>query len=288
MNYLKNILVAKKKEIQALESWINNKMKNGGVEYTVEGILKNHLNFIFPGKKRKNKGLIKNIKDGKANIIAEIKKASPSKGFINQGLNIKDTVSIYNKYKSFICGISVITEPIYFKGSQEYLIEVKKISDLPVLRKDFIFHEYQIYESAAIGADCILLISSILGYKKLRALYNLASGIGLDVLVEVHDEREFDKAVKTGANFIGINNRDLKTMKLNIDTARQILKYSKDKKASEIVMVCESGIEDINYIEELYSIGINTFLIGSYFMKSNNLDYDLGKMKIQLTKRGII
>jgi len=267
---------------------MNNNLESNGVEYTVKKVLRNQFDLKLSSKKRKNTGLIENIKSGRVNIIAEIKKASPSRGLINPGLDVTDTALTYNRYSSFICGISVITEPVYFKGSTDFLIEVKKVSDLPVLRKDFIFHEYQVYESAAMGADCILLISSILGYKKLNALYNLALKIGLDVLVEVHDKNEFDKAIKTGANFIGVNNRNLKTMKINTDTTRQILRYSKDRMVSKIVLVCESGIEDINYIEELYSMGINTFLVGSYFMKSSNLDYELGNMETELAKKGLI
>jgi len=267
---------------------MNNNSESNGAEYTVKKVLRNQFDLKLSSKKRKNTGLIENIKSGRVNIIAEIKKASPSRGLINPGLDVTDTALTYDRYSSFICGISVITEPVYFKGSTDFLIEVKKVSDLPVLRKDFIFHEYQVYESAAMGADCILLISSILGYKKLNMLYNLALKIGLDVLVEVHDKNEFDKVLRTGANFIGINNRDLKTMKINTDTARQVLRYSKDRMVSKIVLVCESGIEDINYIEELYSMGINTFLVGSYFMKSSNLDYELGNMETELAKRGLI
>ena len=288
MNYLKEILTAKKREISSLEARINNEVKNSGAGCNAEKFLINHFNIEIFSKRRKNKILLKNIKAGKVNIIAELKKASPSRGLINPELNVADTALLYNKYKSFISAISVITEPVYFKGSPDYLIEVKKVSKLPVLKKDFIFHKYQIYESAAIGADCILLISSILGSKKLNELYDLASGIGLDVLIEVHDERELDKALKIGANFIGINNRNLKTMKINLDNTKQILKYLKNKIPSEIVLVCESGVEDINYIEELYSMGINAFLMGSYFMKSSNLEHDLSRMEVQLAEKGMI
>ncbi|MBM3707061.1 MAG: indole-3-glycerol-phosphate synthase [Actinobacteria bacterium] len=288
MNYLKEILTSKKSEIKSIESSVDYEIKSSGAQNAAEKVLKNQFDLKIFSKKRKNKSLIKNIKDGRVNIIAEIKKASPSRGLINPDLNISSTALLYDRYSSFICGISVITEPVYFKGSSDYLIEVKKVSELPVLRKDFIFHRYQIYESAAKRADCILLICSILGYKKLKDLYDFASEIGLEVLVEVHNENEFDKALKTGANFVGINNRDLRTMKVNIDNTRQILKYSKNRKVSELILVCESGIEDINYIEELYSMGINTFLMGSYFMKSRNLDDDLSRMEMQLAEKGMI
>ena len=139
MDYLREILRNKKNEIKSLDGKFKDK------------------NFIDG-----NFNFIKNISNNRVNIIAEIKKASPSRGVINGSLDVEKVALLYSKYKSFISAISVITESVYFKGSSDFLKVVKKVSDLPVLRKDFIFHESQIYESIALGADCILLISSIL------------------------------------------------------------------------------------------------------------------------------
>lgn len=270
MDYLKNILCSKKKEIKILDGKFKRK----------EDIFKKSQDERF--------SFIKNLSNSRINIIAEIKKASPSKGMINSNLNIEKVTLLYNKYKSFISAISVITEPFYFKGSNDYIKTVKKISDLPVLRKDFIFHENQIYESAALEADCILLISSILGQKKLNKLYNMAKSLGLDVLVEVHNIGEFDRALNVDSRLIGINNRNLKSMKVNINNTIEILEYAESKNIKDRIFVCESGIENINYIKDLYKRGVNTFLIGSYFMQSKNLAYDLKNMEDELKKENLI
>jgi indole-3-glycerol phosphate synthase len=270
MDYLKNILGAKKKEIKRLEGKFKRK----------EDIFKKSIDKRF--------SFIKNLSNNRINVIAEIKKASPSKGMINSSLDIGEVTLLYSKYKSFISAISVITEYVYFKGSNDYLRVVKRISDLPVLRKDFIFHENQIYESAALGADCVLLISSILGQKKLNKLYSLARSLGLDVLIEVHNIREFDRALSTGARLIGINNRNLKNMKVNINNTIEVLEYAASKNIKDKIFVCESGIENINYIKDLYKRGVNTFLIGSYFMQSKNLADDLGSMEDRLKRENLI
>ncbi|MCL5073597.1 MAG: indole-3-glycerol phosphate synthase TrpC [Actinobacteria bacterium] len=265
MDYLKEILRNKKNEIKSLDGKFKDK------------------NFIDG-----NFNFIKNISNNKVNVIAEIKKASPSRGIINSSLDIEKTAILYSKYKSFISAISVITEPVYFKGSSDFLKMVKKVSDLPVLRKDFIFHESQIYESAALGADCILLISSILGQKKLNKLYDMAKNLGIDVLVEAHSTREFNKALNTSARLIGINNRNLKNMKINSNNTVDILENVSGKDIEDKIIVCESGIENTGYIKDLYKKGIKVFLIGSYFMQSKNLEYDLSEMEDRLKKENLI
>ena len=270
MEYLKNILIEKKNEIKQLE----------GMYGRGKIISKRNTDTGY--------GIVKSISNSRINVIAEIKKASPSKGMINNSLDIEKVALLYSKYRSFISAISVITEPVYFKGSNDYLRAVKKISDLPVLRKDFIFHENQIYESAALEADCILLISSILGQKKLNKLYSMAKSLGLDVLIEVHNIREFDRALNTGARLIGINNRNLKNMEVNINNTIEILEYATNKNIKDKIFVCESGIENINYIKDLYKRGVKAFLIGSYFMQSKNLDYDLGSMEDRLKRENLI
>jgi indole-3-glycerol phosphate synthase len=265
VDYLREILRNKKNEIKSLDGKFKDK------------------NFIDG-----NFNFIKNISSNRVNIIAEIKKASPSRGMINSSLDVEKVALLYNKYKSFISAISVVTEPIYFNGSSDFLKVVKKVSDLPVLRKDFIFHESQIYESAALGTDCILLISSILGQKKLNKLYNMAKNLGLDVLVEAHSVREFDKAFNTGARLIGINNRNLKNMEINMGNTIDILEHAASKDIKDKIIVCESGMENTSYIKDLYKRGIKVFLIGSYFMHSKNLVHDLSDMEAKLKRENLI
>jgi indole-3-glycerol phosphate synthase len=271
MDYLKRILANKKDEIK------KNLIKEMDSSFK-----------MIPEKSKNRSGFIKNIKKNKVNVIAEIKKASPSRGSFNEDLDIGKVAAIYDKYKSFICGISVITEPVCFNGNPEYIKKVKRFSDIPVLRKDFIFHESQIYESCKIGSDCILLISSILGLEKLKMLYKKATEVGLDVLVEVHSKEEFDKALLCGAEFIGVNNRNLKSMEVDLNTAAEIIDYSSKKNMEGKILVCESGIEEIDYIKKMFQKGVCTFLIGSYFMKSSNLEKTLYDFESELKKEELI
>ena len=275
MDYLREILRNKKNEIKSLDGKLKEK----------ENIFKKRIdkNFI-----EGNFNFIKNISSNRVNIIAEIKKASPSRGMINGCLDVEKVALLYSKYKNFISAISVITESVYFKGSIDFLKVVKKVSGLPVLRKDFIFHESQIYESASLGVDCILLISSILGQKKLNKLYSLATNLGLDVLVEAHSVKEFDKAFNTGARLIGINNRNLKNMEVSIGNTIDILEHTASKDIKDKILVCESGMENTGYIKDLYKRGIKVFLIGSYFMQSKNLVHDLSDMEAGLKRENLI
>jgi len=273
MEYLKKILANKRAEISS----INQELKDGC--------------FIsqrsYPDKK---KSLIKNIRKNKINILAEIKKASPSKGMINARAEIAEVAKTYSKYPQLVRGISVVTEPLYFKGEIEYLDIVKKVSDLPVLRKDFIFHESQIYESLYYGADCILLIASLMGYKKLKRLYELTRSLGLESLVEVHSHRDLDNALGVGATFIGVNNRNLKDMSVDSNNILKIYKYASDKNMENVIFVCESGINDtkIEYLEYLCDIGVSTFLIGTYFMQSTDLDFTLENLSKRLSSKGLV
>ncbi len=264
MSYIKEILSAKKEEIKKIgknSRWMKSKM---------QGSIKSKGNFL------------RNIKKGKINIIAEIKKASPSRGIINGRLDVEKTALTYNNFKSFISGISVLTEPLYFMGDPADIKKVRSKTTLPILRKDFIFSEVQVYESTVMEADCILLIASLLGAKKLKRLYELAGSLGLDVLVEVHDIKELDRVLDAGAEFIGINNRDLKTMRIDEETIYSFLRYRSNKELSDKVFVCESGIRDTGYIKDLFSGGINAFLIGEYFMSGNDLEAILRDMELKL------
>ncbi|MCL4378420.1 MAG: indole-3-glycerol phosphate synthase TrpC [Actinobacteria bacterium] len=270
MDYLKNILLGKKKEIKSLDE-----------KFKIKDV-------VYKKSMDKSFNFIENLSNSRVNIIAEIKKASPSRGMMNINLDIEKVALLYCKYRRFISAISVITEPIYFKGNRNYIKIVKEVSSLPILRKDFIFHEDQIYESAVLGADCILLISSILGQKKLNKLFYVAKSLGLDVLVEVNNIREFDKALSTGARLIGINNRNLRNMEVDINNTHIILEQAVSLNIKDKIFVCESGIENVNYIKDLYEKGSKAFLIGSYFMQSKNLDYDLANMEERLKRKNLI
>jgi len=263
--FLKDILIAKKKGLKDIRSSgpVNRPDSNG-------------------------KGFINNINSGRVNIIAEIKKASPSRGIINGDLDVEEAAKAYNKYKSFISGLSVLTEELYFKGRKTDIALAKAGTDLPVLRKDFIFSEKQIYESAGLGADCILLISSLLSYKKLKRLYECATGAGLDVLVEIHYRQELMRTLDMGAEMIGINNRDLKKMHVDSDHIIKLMGGIPSDILEGKIIICESGVDDTAYIEKLYGMGVNTFLIGTHFMKSREIDSTLSEFENELKKRNLI
>ncbi|SFE71342.1 indole-3-glycerol phosphate synthase [Thermoanaerobacter thermohydrosulfuricus] len=193
-------------------------------------------------------------------IIGEIKKASPSKGIIKEDFDSVKIAKVYEKVD--IDAISVLTEKEFFKGDDNYIREVKKVSSKPILRKDFIVDEYQIYESKILGADAVLLIVSVLG-DKLRDFYNLSKSVGLDALVEVHDRQQLAIALEAECDIIGINNRDLKTFNVDINTTENLIKHI----PQSTIIVSESGIkipEDVRY---LASLGVDAVLIGETFMK---------------------
>ncbi|WP_446899606.1 indole-3-glycerol phosphate synthase TrpC [Clostridium sp. LBM24168] len=229
---------------------------------TLEGII-DEIHMIDNAKSSDFKGaLLKN----NISIIGEIKKASPSKGIIVQDFHPEDIAGIYEGLD--INAISVLTEEDYFMGKDEYLKAVKSIVSKPVLRKDFIIDEYQIYESKLLGADAILLIVRILG-DKLDEFYKLTSNLGLQCIVEVHDKNELDIALDICPQIIGINNRNLEDFTVNLKNTEDLIKYI-DK---DTVVVSESGmatLEDFRYIK---SLPVDAVLIGEGFMrKLNNSD----------------
>jgi indole-3-glycerol phosphate synthase len=194
------------------------------------------------------------------NIIAEYKRASPSKGVINDALDPAETARRYKLGGAR--AMSVLTEQDFFKGSIDDLIAIRRAIDLPILQKDFIFGEFQIYEAAAAGADAILLIVAMLDDETLTRLYSLAEGLGIDSLVEVHDQIEMDRAAAIDARLIGINNRDLKTFDVSIDTSRQLIISA----PGDAVVVAESGLKHRTDIDELMALGFSGFLIGEILM----------------------
>ncbi len=199
------------------------------------------------------------------NLIAEIKKASPSKGILRGDFN---PVKIAATYQAGLAqAVSVLTDERFFEGRLEYIKKVKESISLPVLRKDFIIDEYQIYESVVAGADAILLISDLLAAEELKKFHSLALSLDLDVLTEVHSEEDIAKALAAGADIIGINNRDLHTFKVDIGVTQRLIRLvPKDK-----IKVSESGIKSYEDVMFLKSLGANAVLIGEAFMEAGDI-----------------
>tara|TARA_Y100001949_G_scaffold23561_1_gene16972 strand:+ start:210 stop:965 length:756 start_codon:yes stop_codon:yes gene_type:complete len=196
-------------------------------------------------------------------IIAEIKKASPSAGIISDDF---DPVSKSKEYESFgASALSILTEEDYFLGNIQYLKDVKATTSLPILRKDFIVDEYQIYESKLIGADCILLIASILNDEELKNFSEISERLKLDYIIEVHDEEELQRVQHFTNAIIGVNNRDLKTFDVDINNSVELKKTFE----GENIFIAESGIKSKKDIEYLQQNNINVFLIGESLMKGD-------------------
>ena len=205
----------------------------------------------------------KRLENQKQSIIAEIKKASPSAGIIAEDFNPILKAKEYEKMGAR--ALSILTEEDFFQGSNKVLQEVKKITNLPILRKDFIIDDYQIYESKLIGADCILLITSILSDSQIEEYVSKAEAINLDVLIEVHDEEELARISKFHNVLIGVNNRNLKTFDVDLMNAVRLRKNYDGNQ----IFIAESGIKSRKDIEYLASNNINVFLIGESLMRGN-------------------
>jgi indole-3-glycerol phosphate synthase len=197
-------------------------------------------------------------------IIAEVKKASPSKGVLNANLDVDLLATQYKQAGA--SAISVVTEEDYFQGDLGWVTKIRNASGLPVLRKDFVFDPFQIYETRGAGASAILLIVAMLKPDELKALHGIARDSNLDVLVEVHDETELDEALEAGAKIIGVNNRDLKTFKVDIETSVRLSKRIPDDR----IFVVESGIHSKTDLDRLLDAGADAFLIGEHFVTSGD------------------
>ena len=213
----------------------------------------------------KNYRLRENLQRDQINIIAEIKRASPSKGIINDKIDVAETARNYESGGA--CAISVLTEEDKFCGSLNDLIMARTVVNVPILRKDFIYDEFQIYEAAAAGADVVLLIAAMLNDYTLGKLHILAEqDLGLDVLVEVHTLEELERVKSIGAKIIGINNRDLHSFKVSLDVSRELIKFA----PKDALMISESGISEREDLHELKKLGFSGFLIGESLMRSGN------------------
>jgi indole-3-glycerol phosphate synthase len=195
-------------------------------------------------------------------LIAEIKKASPSKGVLKADLDVERFAKTYAE--SGAAAISVVTEEDFFQGDLGWISKIRAVCDLPILRKDFVYDPFQVYETRAAGAGAILLIVAMLQPAELKDLLALAREVKLDALVEVHDETELGEALEAGASIIGVNNRDLKTFDVDVDASLRLSRLIPDDR----LFVVESGIGSKAGIEKLLEAGADAFLVGEHFVTS--------------------
>ena len=203
--------------------------------------------------------------NGRTALIAEVKKASPSKGVIRDDFDPSAIARIYADGGA-TC-LSVLTDEPYFQGHDDFLKAVKDAVTLPVLRKDFMLDPYQIYESRALGADCILLIMAALTDPQAQEFYTLSKELGMDVLVEIHDAEELDRALTLSPEMIGVNNRNLKTLDVDLQTGLTLAAQIPDT----VLKVAESGISDPQEIERFQKAGYRAFLVGESLMRQDNI-----------------
>ncbi len=246
MNILDKIVVDKRIEVTAKKS-----------------ILPRNFLMSSPLFIRKTFSLSESVKNGNG-IIAEFKRRSPSKQVINQKSSVIDVVKAYEE--AGVSGISVLGDTKYFGGSLDDLIQARSVTNIPILRKEFIIDVYQIFEAKAFGADAILLIAAILTNNEIIAFSKQAKELGLEVLLEIHNEEELKKSSLKYIDLIGVNNRNLKTFEVSLETSKDLsVLIPVDK-----VIISESGISSIRAINELKEFGFSGFLIGENFMKTGN------------------
>ena len=213
---------------------------------------------------RSTNSLTKRLRNSQSGIIAEHKRRSPSKENINSALNVTDVAEGYEN--AGVCGMSVLTDGKYFGGALEDLNLARAASKLPLLRKEFIIDEYQLIEAKAHGADIILLIAAVLTRKEIQQLSTQAKALGLEVLLEVHNTEELEKSIMPSLDLLGVNNRNLKTFEVSLETSKDLA----DRIPAEFVKVSESGISQVNAIQDLKNYGYQGFLVGERFMKTTN------------------
>ena len=244
MNTLQTIIDHKKKEVQEKKDLYPIKLLERTIYYNSPCVsLKKYL-----------------LRNDLAGIIAEFKRKSPSKGFINKYADIEKTTIGY--MQAGASALSVLTDINFFGGKNEDLSTVRKYNFCPILRKDFTVDEYQIIEAKSIGADAILLIAAVLDTEQIKKFTKLATSLGMEVLLEIHAEEELEKVIPE-IQSVGINNRNLKTMEISLQTSFDLL----SKLPSEVVKISESGIGNAQQLIQLKEAGFNAFLMGEYFMK---------------------
>jgi len=208
---------------------------------------------------------LKSTKENPYRIIAEIKKASPSKGIIREDF---DPMVIGQAYeKGGADSLSILTEPHYFQGDKEYLGMVRRYTSIPLLRKDFIVDKYQLVEALAYGADYVLLIATALSRKELKELINYTRHLGMEALVEIHNKIDLTKAIFAGADIIGINHRNLETFEMDMSLSSKLIPLIPNSK----IIVAESGISTHEMVKELSGYGADAFLVGEHFMRQDDI-----------------
>ncbi len=247
MDILDRIVIDKRKEVTLRKSLIPISQLERSVLFGLETI-----------------SLANNLRASSTGIIAEHKRRSPSKAVINQSFNVFDVAEGYEN--AGVCGMSVLTDTKYFGGSLDDLLTARASCNLPLLRKEFIIDEYQILEAKAYGADVILLIAAILTREEIKQFSEFAKSLHLDVLLEVHNEEELHKSIMPSLDMLGVNNRNLKTFEVNLETSKTLSQLI----PNEFVKVSESGISNIEAIKTLQPYGFKGFLIGENFMKTDN------------------
>ncbi|MCR4335648.1 MAG: hypothetical protein NUV57_03875 [archaeon] len=239
------------------------------------------LEKLKKGITKANHSFRKTIKGkNKVSLIAEFKKSSPSRGKINQKASLKEFISLYNEYADCI---SILTEEKYFSGKLDFLKQARRYTKKPILRKDFILDEYQVYEARAYGADAVLLIAGFVSEKKLKELVKITGSLGMDALVEADSAFGLKKAIASGSKLIGINNRNLNTLKENFLHTEKLLKGISAKKRKELIIVSESAIDSQKQIESLKG-KVDAVLVGTGIMS-----YPVPKVKLrELTGKTLV
>jgi indole-3-glycerol phosphate synthase len=247
MNILDKIVADKRVEVDFRKSLIPIKQLEQSVLFERETI-----------------SLVNKLRQSQTGIIAEHKRCSPSKSVINQSLNVFDVAKGYEN--AGVCGMSVLTDGKYFGGSLDDLLTARASCNLPLLRKEFIIDEYQLLEAKAYGADVILLIAAILSREEIKQFSKFAKSLKLDVLLEVHNEEELHKSIMPSLDMLGVNNRNLKTFDVSLETSKTLSKLI----PNDFVKVSESGISNVASIKDLQDYGFQGFLIGENFMKTDD------------------
>ena len=221
---------------------------------------------------------IKGFSEDGVNIIAEIKKASPSAGIIRESF---DPVELACEYEqNGARAISVLTDEHYFQGNLGYIEAIKSEVEIPLLRKDFLLEEFDLYESRAAGADCVLLIARILEGESLKSMLESAHALGMEALVEVHNEEELERVLSIGAKLIGINNRDLDTLEVDIATTLRLMgRVVNDEMSRDRVIISESGISSFREIEPLREAGVSGFLVGEAILREKDVGEKLRELR---------
>ena len=256
-----------------LEKIIADKRREVALKKSIIPVSQLENSILFNSRTNSLSKLLQNSTSG---IIAEHKRKSPSKSTINSSFTVEEVVKGYQN--AGVCGISVLTDMKYFGGSLEDLLLARASVTIPLLRKEFIIDEYQLIEAKAHGADIILLIAAVLTRQEIKYLSEFAQSLGLEVLLEVHNEEELQKAIMPSLNMIGVNNRNLKTFEVSLSYSKELASLI----PNEFVKISESGISNVAAVKELQQFGYQGFLIGENFMKTENAGFAASEFIKQL------